>query len=511
MDDDGPDLEALAAAAAAEPGEPVHHANLGAALHAAGRHDEAAAAHRRAIAAMHVQLAALSFNLGASLAAAGHLDEAAVAYREALRARPGWALAHHNLGALCFADGDHAAAIEHFEAALAEAPDAAATVQGLAVALTALDRLDDALAAYRRLVALGTAGPDDRGQLALLALRTGDAAGALAALAEVDVDDAGLHGLRGAALARLGRHAEAAAAYDRARALAPERVEVHYNCALAAEALGDLDGAVASYRAALAREPAHLESLANLSRVLIDLGRVAEVEPVYEQLLAADPGNTMMPHLLAGLRGETTPTAPRAYVVDLFDSLAPRFEELLVGRLGYRVPTLLREALDRHAPDRRFASALDLGCGTGLVGAALRDRCDTLTGVDLAPRMIDEARGKQLYDALHVAEVVEFLAGSDARHDLIAAADVLIYIGDLDPLIAAAARHLAPGGLVAFSVERDDAADVTLRPTGRYAHRRAYLERLAAAHGLTPVAFEPIVVRHENPGPIPGWVFLLRA
>src|SRR5262245_7185114 len=107
---DGPDLEALERAAAAEPDEPAHHASLGSALHAPGRHDDAIAAHRRAIAALRVQLGSLHYNLGASLAAAGRLDDAAAAYRDALRERPGWELAHHNLGALCCAAGDYAGA-----------------------------------------------------------------------------------------------------------------------------------------------------------------------------------------------------------------------------------------------------------------------------------------------------------------------------------------------------------------------------------------------------------------
>ena len=85
-------------------------------------------------------------------------------------------------------------------------------------------------------------------------------------------------------------------------------------------------------------------------------------------------------------------TLPPAYVARLFDDYAWRFDKHLIKNLGYRAPALIAEALSGVASDRRFASALDLGCGTGLMGEALRDRTDHLTGVDLSQAMIAKAR-----------------------------------------------------------------------------------------------------------------------
>ena len=48
---------------------------------------------------------------------------------------------------------------------------------------------------------------------------------------------------------------------------------------------------------------------------------------------------------------------------------------------------------------------LDLGCGTGLAGAAFRPHVDWLAGVDLSPKMIEVARAKGLYDRLAVADI----------------------------------------------------------------------------------------------------------
>jgi predicted TPR repeat methyltransferase len=214
---------------------------------------------------------------------------------------------------------------------------------------------------------------------------------------------------------------------------------------------------------------------------------------------------------LDGLRGGVPPVMPRAEVIALFDDMAPRFDALLVDELEYRVPARLGELLARAAPARRFATALDLGCGTGLLGAELRARVDWLDGVDLSPRMIERARARGIYDRLHEAELLEHLATTPVRHELIAATDVLIYVGDLAPLFAAVRAALAGGGLFAASAERHDGVDVHRAPTGRYQHSRGYLERLAAEHDLAVLACEASEQRLEAGAFINGWIFVMAA
>lgn len=214
---------------------------------------------------------------------------------------------------------------------------------------------------------------------------------------------------------------------------------------------------------------------------------------------------------LDGLRGGVPAAMAQAEVIALFDDMAPRFDALLVDALEYRVPERLRAAIAAAAPDRRFDAALDLGCGTGLTGVQLRPLVDVLDGVDLAPRMIEAARGKGVYDQLHQGELVEHLAETPVRHDLVVATDVLIYLGDLEPLFAGVRAVLAGGGLFACSIERHDGVDVRLAPTGRYQHSRGYIERLAADHDLDVLAFEASEVRLEAGRFVPGWLFVLQA
>ena len=207
--------------------------------------------------------------------------------------------------------------------------------------------------------------------------------------------------------------------------------------------------------------------------------------------------------------GATRQTSlPAAYVARLFDQYAPRFEAHLTGALGYRAPALFAEALSAAAPGRRFVSALDIGCGGGLMGEALRDRVGHLTGVDLSPAMIARARERGVYDALVVDDAVGALASAPppATFDLIVAADSLVYVGDLAPLFAAAATALTADGLIAFSVETSEGDGFSLGASMRFSHSRAYVEATASAAGLRPLFVRAASIRREAGAEAPGLI-----
>ena len=224
----------------------------------------------------------------------------------------------------------------------------------------------------------------------------------------------------------------------------------------------------------------------------------------YRALLGVDPGNKAARTALAKLAQTIVELAPPDYVADHFDRYAPTFEEHLTTTLGYVAPQTIASLLPPGSGD-----VLDLGCGTGLVAAALAGRFTAIDGVDLSPRMIDLAKAKEVYRDLHVGEVGAYLSSTARHYDLITAADLFIYVGALEQTFEGAAKCLRPGGRLAFSTETDGAANYALQPTGRYTQSSAYVERLAAASGFRVETAAPGVLRHQAGEPVVGHFHIL--
>jgi predicted TPR repeat methyltransferase len=126
--------------------------------------------------------------------------------------------------------------------------------------------------------------------------------------------------------------------------------------------------------------------------------------------------------------------------------------------------------------------------------------------------MIEQARGKGVYDRLAAAELFEFLAAeAGAQRHLVLAADVFVYCGDLAPISAVVARVLAPGGLFAFTVETHDGSGILLQPTLRYAHGAAHVRSAIELAGLQLRHLAPVSTRKEKGEWVPGLVAVAMA
>jgi predicted TPR repeat methyltransferase len=182
----------------------------------------------------------------------------------------------------------------------------------------------------------------------------------------------------------------------------------------------------------------------------------------------------------------------------------------LEGRLRYRTPALLAEAVGAVLPANAALSVLDLGCGTGLSGLALKPFARRLEGVDLSPRMLDAARARGIYTALHEADLLAFLPTRRAGYDLIAAADVLNYLGDLAPALAAMRAALRANGVAAFSLETGDIAPFELAEGMRYRHAPAHARALAEAAGFAVLSETLVTLREERGRPVAGLLMILQ-
>jgi predicted TPR repeat methyltransferase len=227
-------------------------------------------------------------------------------------------------------------------------------------------------------------------------------------------------------------------------------------------------------------------------------------------------GASLKVKLLSG--GDQSGLPPSRYVEGLFDDYADRFDTALVERLGYSVPGKLMRLIHAHVPGP-YGHVVDLGCGTGLFGAEIAGRCDMLEGYDLSANMLAKAEAKSLYDYLARADLSLapdksglFSNHAEHRADLVVAADVMMYLGDLGAALANAAAVLKPAGVFAFSVEKSGLdTGFELRPSLRYAHTAVHVGEVLAMHDLQPFASEETVIRTDAGAPITGLLFLARA
>ncbi len=384
----------------------------------------------------------------------------------------------------------------------------------------------------------------------------GDTEGAARDAAEaviLDRHDPGAKAILGMLMLDLGRSEEAAACLAEAVRAMPHEAGFREALANARIAAGDMDGALAALLEGIVLTPgatatrnaaillcirrrdfARAERLAEQSRAdgvadactfglkghaLSSLARHDEAALAYDEALKLGPDDAYVRHLAAAAGiAPTVPRAPGAYVKALFDGYAERFESHIIA-LGYRIPGLIRRHVTDFAATTAIGPVLDLGCGTGLMAVALFDLpLGPLTGIDLSPAMLDQAREKELYAELRQAELPAALREDTARWTLIVAADLMCYFGALEDMLDAIRDRLAPGGRCIFSVEEllPDHDGVipgdntwSLGRQGRYAHAASYVARAAEDRGFRVLTLDPETLRHEAGGPVAGLLVVL--
>jgi predicted TPR repeat methyltransferase len=272
---------------------------------------------------------------------------------------------------------------------------------------------------------------------------------------------------------------------------------------------GDVAAAADLMRDAVALAPGWVAGWYRLGELLDETGRPAEAVEAWREALRLDPADRLGASLKLELAGvlAVSEMPPSGFVETLFDQYAGEFDTALVEQLGYRVPKLIEEAIVVSGITS-FARAVDLGCGTGLMGERLRHIVSFLEGIDISAGMLARARAKGVYDRLEQGDLQMLVPGTD-RVDLVTAADVLIYLGRLERVFGTVAAMLAPGGLFAFSVESHAGPeDLILRDSRRYAHSRRYVAEQLDAGGFDVVSMEQAHLRSDRGAPISGLVVL---
>lgn len=272
------------------------------------------------------------------------------------------------------------------------------------------------------------------------------------------------------------------------------------------------DEALGLWNQLLTDHPDHPDALFGRLKTSLAVNDLPTARLDVAKLLQMQPDSAVFAYFSELAHGRTPPQQPEELNRQLFDHAADTFDQHLVQTLRYRLPKLVADRLLRGRPDRRF-NVLDLGCGTGLLGACLGRLQGALVGVEISPKMIEQAARHGVYDKIHTVNLHDALEATPANlYEVIAALDVFIYAGDLHTAIPNAHRILVPGGQLVLSCETaaEDGPEMVLNASGRYAHKRSHAEALCVAAGYTDLQLEDLELRQENGKPVPGFIVWAR-
>lgn len=405
-------------------------------------------------------------------------------YQEALRLKSPYPQAHNNLGALLYKMGNFDEAIRHFQKAISMDPTSVDTHYNLANAYIHQDRFLDAKAHFEEVL---KRRPEHLGAM---------------------------HNL-GITLCVLKHFQEAEPLLERVIEREPANTDALYHLGVISSALAKTENARDYFSKVITIDPNHATSHHNLATVYLHLNQRELALHHFQTALALEPNNQTAAHMVAAIEGKTLPEgAPPAFTRALFDQYAYSYDEHVKKQLDYQVPNHLRQAMAPYISSRTTWNTLDLGCGSGLCAPLFADLATKITGVDLSPNMIEVAKQRGVYDALYCDDAVSFLSKQNPNSfDLIIAADVFVYFGDLQAVFAGCYRALVTGGFFCFSIETlqgSDNEDFKLMTTGRYAHRPSFVEKLLNLTQFTILQQTAATLRTQEEVPVLGHIFTVQ-
>lgn len=276
----------------------------------------------------------------------------------------------------------------------------------------------------------------------------------------------------------------------------------------------DMEGALALCEACVADGVVNSSTLVLAGHIMAGMGRETDARRIYQKLryFAEDRDGGAIDSVLAFEGAGRHPRADR--VRALFDQAARTFDAHLIS-LGYRIPAVIRREIMALPAGSIQGPSLDLGCGTGLIALVLDDLAiGPWSGVDLSPKMLEEARLKGLYADLIEGDVVDVLRCDPREWRVIFAADLFCYFDDITDLVTGIADRLVDRGHLILSVEEwtdpprgSDDGYVPGR-LGRFKHARDHVLTILRDRGFHIVRSVAETLRFEASTPVPGLIVI---
>ncbi|CDZ76568.1 TPR repeat-containing protein YrrB [Legionella massiliensis] len=466
-------------------------------------------------------------------------------YQEAIRLNPGYAQAHHNLATVYAAQNSYKDALEHYRLAVHAEPDFVAAHFNLGLLLLKNNQLKAAKTQFKNVLTLNPENSDAAFYSGVLCLEANELDEAEHHFHKVLTQDSnqiqaitnlGVIALKreqgqlavdffsralvvdnnyiearnnlAAIFMHYDRFENALMHYDVLLKQEPGNIEYLYNSGVAQMALGHLSEAMFHFEKLLDIDKCHFPSLNNLAAIYIRLEDKEKAKTLLQRALAANPKDASSRHMLNALTGDklTTEASPE-YAQNLFNNYALYYDQHMKDQLHYSLPQQIARVI-YNLELNNLARVVDLGCGTGLTGIVLRDICQHLTGVDLAAKMLAQAREKGIYDQLIESDLLRFISENKELYQLATAADVLPYLGNLDDLFAALKKRLAPEGYFIFTTEISKDQPWQLQSTARFSHHPDYISQLCLKNALKLVHQEQVTGRQQNNDALPVMLYV---
>ncbi len=422
-------------------------------------------------------------------------------YRDAVHAKPDYMAAHYDLGLLLLKHHEWAGAEKQFSNVLALHPEHIQARFYLGVLQLNANQLDSAARAFEQVLSTQDSHTDAFTNLGVIALKREQGQMAVDYFTKALVLDPHHIEARNNLAATFMHHdrfENALMHYGVLLDVDPNNMEYLYNSGVAQMTLGHLPEAIAHFESILAQNSQHFAALNNLAAIQMRLGHRTVAIGLLERALTANPTDSATQFMLHALTGdEKHPAASPEYVRHLFNNYALYYDQHMQGSLKYTLPHQMMRVLHRLGYTH-FKTTLDIGCGTGLSGEVLRESSEHLTGIDIAAKMIAQAREKGVYDTLVESELLDFLNQATPPYDLITALDVLPYSGDLDPLFQRIQPLLTQAGLFVFSCEISPDKPWRLQGNARFCHHPDYIHAMCTRYDLELIYEEKTVARQQE-------------
>jgi len=216
-------------------------------------------------------------NLGTALEAKGRFDEAITHYSEAVRINPNLVHIHNNLGAVLDRQGRFDEAISHFSEAVRIKPDYAEAHNNLGVVLTKQGKLEEAIGHYLKALVIKPDHAEAHNNLGLAYIGQGrveEAFGHFSDAIQIKPHYAEAHFNLGVALAKQGKVWWAIRHFSEAVRIKPDYAGAHFNLGVALAQQGRLDEAIGHFSEAIRIKPDFSEAMHYLKQALEEAGQL---------------------------------------------------------------------------------------------------------------------------------------------------------------------------------------------------------------------------------------------